>query len=89
MKTDWDLRQRDGQRVLTRRETPMALWLLDRWFRVPDRLFDWIEWRFPMIARISRIPCVLYATWSPQLIMRQRWTAFDLDDGPQERDAAR
>lgn len=89
MKTDWSLTQHYGRQVLTCRETPIALWLLDRWFRVPDRLFDWIEWRLPMTSPVTRIPCLLYARWTPQLIMRQRRTDFDLDEGRQARDAAR
>jgi hypothetical protein len=69
VKTDWDLRhQADGRLVLTRYRTPISLWVLDRWFRVPDLIFGRIEAWFPRTTRVTRIPCLLYARWTPELI---------------------
>jgi hypothetical protein len=82
-KIDWDLYDKDGRSVLTRYETPLALWLLDRWFRIPDLVFDRIEWWFPRTSPITRIPCQLYARWFPQMVMRREWAHFDLT--PTER----
>lgn len=69
-KTDWELRPEGDRMVLTRYETPLGLWLLDRWFRFPEAIFDWIEWRYPRTAAITGIPCRLYARCYPELIVR-------------------
>jgi hypothetical protein len=89
VKTDWELRtEDDGTQVLTRYETPIWLWLLDRWFRFPDLAFDRIEWWFPRTSPLTRIPCLMYSRWLPELIDRRDWTDFDVtersepDDGP-------
>ncbi|HEY8635677.1 MAG TPA: hypothetical protein VIL81_00300 [Candidatus Limnocylindrales bacterium] len=84
VKTDWELiTEEDGTQVLTRYETPIWLWLLDRWFRFPDFIFDRVEWWFPRTSRITRIPCTLYSRWSPQLIMRRDWTEYDVTQRPE------
>ena len=81
-KTDWELRLEGDREVLTRLETPIVLWLLDRWFRVPDVVFDRIEWWFPGTSAITRIPCVLYSRWVPELIVRQSTTEYDFGGPP-------
>ena len=84
VKTDWDLSQEaDGHLVLTRYQTPLWLWLLDRWFRVPDVVFDRIEWWFPSTSPITRIPCKLYSRWYPELIIRRDWTEYDVEPRPE------
>jgi len=64
--------------VLTRYETPIVLWLLDRWFRIPDLIFDQIEIWFPRSSPITSIPCLLYSRWLPELIVRRTWTDYDV-----------
>ena len=79
-KTDWDLHTVEGRLVLTRYETPIVLWFLDRWFRVPDYLFDRIEVWLPRTSPITRIPCLLYSWWLPKLIVRRDWTDYDITE---------
>jgi hypothetical protein len=84
VKTDWELiTEEDGTQLLARYETPIWLWLLDRWFRCPDVIFDRIEWWFPRTSPITGIPCTLYARWIPQLIMRRDWTEYDVTQRPE------
>jgi hypothetical protein len=84
VKTDWELTTKaDGTQVLTRYETPIWLWLLDRWFRVPDFIFDRIEWWFPRTSPVTRIPCLLYSRWFPQLVIRRDWTEYDVTKRPE------
>jgi hypothetical protein len=84
VKTDWELRQEDnGKLVLARYQTPLWLWLLDRWFRVPDFVFDRIEWWFPSTSRFTRIPCLMYSRWLPELIVRRDWTEYDATPRPE------
>jgi hypothetical protein len=63
--TDWEVEETEGGLVISRLETPVWMWLLDRWFRIPDATFDWIEWRFPRTAPITQIPCLLYSRGFP------------------------
>lgn len=89
VKTDWEL-SRDGDRaVITRYQTPLGLWLLDRWFRIPDAVFDRIEWWFPRTSPLTRVPCLLYSRWLPQLIMRRDWTDYDVEERPEVIDGDR
>ena len=76
-KIDWELR--DGARgsVVIRLDTPFSLWLLDRWFRVPDLLFDRLEWWFPRTAPVTRVPCLLYSRWLPWLVEHREFTEYD------------
>jgi hypothetical protein len=80
MKTEWAIDRQDGRLFVTRFETPLWLWLLDRWFRVPDAVFDRIEYRFPSTAPVTRVPCALYARWFPQLVMRRRFIEYDVTE---------
>jgi hypothetical protein len=91
MKTDWEVIERaDGTFMLTRWRTPLWIWVLDRWLRIPDFIFDRIEWWFPRTTRITRIPCILYSRWTPERIIRQEWTAFDVQPQPdKDEDVAR
>lgn len=77
-KIDWVLDEEGGRLVLTRYETPAVLWLLDRWFRLPDFLFDKIEWWFPRTSRVTRIPCLLYSRWLPELIERRNTSEYEV-----------
>jgi hypothetical protein len=77
MKTEWTVDRREGRLVVTRIETPMWMWLVDRWLRVPDAVFDRIEYRFPSTGLVTRVPCLLYARWFPELVMRRRFTEYD------------
>jgi len=79
-KTNWDLQTVDGRLVLTRYETPIVIWLLDRWFRIPDFVFDRIEVWFPRTARLARIPCLLYSWWLPKVIVRRTFTDYDVEE---------
>jgi hypothetical protein len=47
-----------------RTRTPLALFVLDRWFRMAELPFDLIEWRFPQTGAVTTIPCRLYARWN-------------------------
>ena len=76
LKTDWELTQTDDGYVVARKETPLLLWVLDRWFRIPDSIFDFIEWRYPLTAPVTRVPCLLYSRWYPELVIRQTWTDY-------------
>ena len=82
-KTDWRVRTVDGELLLTRYETPIVLWLLDRWFRIPDFVFDRIEHWFPRTSPITSIPCLLYSRWLPELIGRRNWTKYDITERPE------
>lgn len=83
VKTDWELRtEEDGTQVLTRYETPVLLWVLDRWFHIPDFIFDRIEWWLPATGRVTRIPCLLYSRWFPEVVMRRDWTRYDVVQRP-------
>ena len=75
-KTDWNIVEIDDRLVVSRVETPLGLWLLDRWFRIPDAMFDWIGWRVPRTSRLTRLPCLMYARWFPELVVRQTSTDF-------------
>jgi hypothetical protein len=91
VKTDWQLRtEEDGTQFLTRYETPIWLWLLDRWFRIPDFVFDRIEWWLPATGALTRIPCLLYSRWFPELVVRRDWTRYDVVQrpGPAHEEAA-
>ena len=44
--------------------TPVLLYVLDRWFRGAEIVFDRIEWRWPRTSPISAIPCRMYGRWS-------------------------
>jgi hypothetical protein len=88
MKTDWGVTQTEDGLVVEHRETRLTLWLLDRWFRIPDAIFDWIEWRFPATASVSKVPCLLYSRWFPELVVRQIWTEYRVADGSVTRDQA-
>jgi hypothetical protein len=68
-KIHWHLGEEDGRPILTRTEMPLALWLLDRWFRIPDFVFDRIEWWWPRSSSITKIPCLMYSRWYPILAM--------------------
>ena len=84
IKTDWELKtEEDGTQVLTRYETPILLWLLDRWFRFPDFIFDRFEWWFPRTSPITHIPCTLYSRWFGQIVMRRDWTRYDVTQRPE------
>ena len=84
VKTDWKLTsEEEGTQVLTRYETPIWLWVLDRWFRIPDFVFDRIEWLFPSTSRFARIPCSLYSRWFPELVIRRDWTEYDITQRPE------
>jgi hypothetical protein len=87
-KTDWYLRAVDGRLVLTRYEPPIALWMLDRWFRIPDWVFDLIEWKFPHTSSITRVPCLLYSRWLPKLIVRRKWSNYDVTERSDEPEVA-
>jgi hypothetical protein len=83
VKTDWELTNNEGgTQVLTRYETPIWLWLLDRWFRIPDFIFDRVEWWFPSTSPVTRIPCLFYSRWFPLLVMRRDWTEYDVTQRP-------
>jgi hypothetical protein len=87
MKSDWGLSQAsDGHKVITRYQTPLWLWLLDKWFRIPDAIFDRIEWWFPRTSRVTRIPCLLYARWFPELVIRCDWTTYDVETPAEPND---
>lgn len=87
IKTDWELiTEEDGTQVLTKYQTPIWLWLLDRWFRIPDFVFDRIEWWFPSTSRYARIPCVMYSRWLPEFIVRRDWTEYDVTQRPEPSD---
>jgi hypothetical protein len=87
-KIDLELRPQDGRQVLTRYETPLGLWLLDRWFRIPDLIFDRIEWWLPRTGPITRVPCQLYARWFPELIVRRTWVDYDVIERPRAGEEA-
>ncbi len=60
---------------LYRIHTPVILYLLDRWFRLAEIGFDRLEWRFPWTARITGIPCEMYARRSAK---RAMWEDIDV-----------
>jgi hypothetical protein len=82
-KTDWELIHAEEGLTLVRTETPIALWLLDRWFRIPDAISDWIEWRLPATAPVTRVPCLLYSRWYPELVVRRTWTDYRVVEAPE------
>jgi hypothetical protein len=62
---------------VSRIQTPRALWLMDRWFRIPDAISDWIEYRLPATSPLTRLPCLMYSRWYSELVMRQVMTEWD------------
>jgi hypothetical protein len=52
--------------------------LLDRWFRVPDYIFDRIESWFPWTSPVTRIPCLLYSRRFPELIGWRDFTEYSV-----------
>jgi hypothetical protein len=77
-KVDWDLHEDRGRLVVTRYEPPVTLGLLDRWFRVPDFMFDRLEWWFPRTSAVTQVPCLLYSRWLPELIGWRDFTEFEV-----------
>jgi hypothetical protein len=79
-KTDWHLSEADGHQTLTRTDMPLGLWLLDRWFRIPDFVFDRIEWWWPRSSFATKIPCLLYSRWYPILAENSPWRRYDVTE---------
>jgi hypothetical protein len=84
LKIDWELTtEADGAQILIRYETPIWLWFLDRWLRVPDFVFDRIEYWFPRTSPITRVPCRFYSRWFPEYVMRRNSMESDLTPRPE------